>query len=107
MPFEKDVMKSLNKSVFRDIKNSVVLLENLSSFYKKINYKLKQKLISSVFPENLTFDGKEYRTTKPSKLVELIFLLIKDLQGSKRKMVSQKAHQSLKAPPLGLEPRTL
>jgi len=34
--------------------------------------------------------------------VELIFLLIKDLQGSKRKVVSQKAHQSLKAPPTEL-----
>jgi hypothetical protein len=34
--------------------------------------------------------------------VELIFLLGKDLQSTKRKKVSQKAHQSLKAPPTRL-----
>jgi transcription elongation factor Elf1 len=99
---EEATLKSLNKSVFRDVNSAVLLLENLSDFYKKINYQLKQKLVSSVFPENLIFDGKKYRTTKPNKLVELIFLLGKDLQSTKRKKVSQKAHQSLKAPPTRL-----
>ena len=96
---EEATLKSLNKSVFRDVNSAVLLLENLSDFYKKINYQLKQKLVSSVFPENLIFDGKKYRTTKPDKLVDLIFLLTKDLQSIKRKKVSKILTSLLEPPP--------
>ncbi len=39
------------------INNSITLLGNLTSYYKTSSVSTKQKIVGSIFPENLVFDG--------------------------------------------------
>ena len=104
---EKSNLKSINTDKTEQLSNTIKLLSNLANFYKKIDFELKQKLIGSIFNENLIFDGKKYRTNKSNKLVELIFLKVNELKKLKIKKAGKNTRLSCYAPPLGLEPRTL
>ena len=48
------------------------LLTNLNYYYKNSPIELKQKMISSIFPEKLIFKEKKYRTTKLNEVINLI-----------------------------------
>ena len=100
-------LKSINSDKIEQLSNTIKLLSNLSNFYGKIDFELKQKLIGSIFNKNLIFDGKKYRTNKSNKLIELIFLHVNDLKKMKIKKAGKNTRLSCYAPPLGLEPRTL
>jgi len=55
----------------------------LDSLYENGNTIQKRKIIGSVFPEKLTFDGSQFRTTKINEALEYI-LLIDNKIGSKK-----------------------
>lgn len=59
-------------------------LLNLDKYYVTKNTEVKQKIIGSMFPEKLTFENNEYRTTKTNEAVELICPIDKGL-GKKRR----------------------
>jgi len=44
----------------------------------------KRRLIGSIFPENLTFDGENYRTGRINEVVNLIYLVNRELKSKKR-----------------------
>jgi site-specific DNA recombinase len=48
------------------------LLLNLDKYFLSSPIEIQQKLISSVFPEKLIFDGENYRTTRKNELLELL-----------------------------------
>lgn len=79
------------------------LLSNLNSFYQQADLNSKQKLISSIFPEKLSFTGKEYRTSMPSEILNLLFLNQSDLQGVKIKLPIENDGQSGKVAGARLE----
>ena len=45
---------------------------------------VKIKLIGSMFPEKIEFDGKEYRTKNYNKVLDLIFQETKQLRGEEK-----------------------
>lgn len=86
---------------------SFSLLSNIEGYYystSKASVTTKQKIVGSIFTENLVFDGKGYRTTKVNEVFALICCSGKSF---KTKKPSISARLSISAPPAGLEPATL
>ena len=90
----------------RHLKVGLSIMRNLSNYYEMGDIPLKQKIVGSIFPEKLIFDGKNYRTAKLNSFVELIFSKSVDYRGYKNRQATKTSGLSNLAPPLGLEPRT-
>lgn len=86
------------------IKYSVSLLSDISGYYSTASLTAKQKLIGSIFPEKIVFDGNKYRT---DRINEVLAQLCSIDAGYKRKQPNNKVRLSSVAPPSGLEPETL
>ena len=86
------------------IATTQVLLSDVSGFYSRASLMGKQKLIGSIYPEKLTFDGEKYRTEKINQVFSLLLNVDK---AYKRKQPDQKVELSRVAPKAGLEPATL
>lgn len=79
------------------------LLTHLDQYYLRSDLETKQRIIGSIFPDFLVYDGESYRTTKSNPILELISLNISDLGELKK---DSSLNESFKAPPQGLEPWT-
>jgi hypothetical protein len=86
------------------ISYSFSMLSNLSEYYSKANTAVKRKIISSIFPEKVIYEQKQYRTTK---LNEVISLLCRPVKGFKKRQPTSSGRLSSWAPQTGLEPVTL
>jgi hypothetical protein len=49
------------------------LLQSLPDYFKNAQVELKQKIVSSIFPDKLVFDGENYRTPRINEVLSLIF----------------------------------
>ncbi|MES2371883.1 MAG: recombinase family protein [Bacteroidota bacterium] len=86
------------------LKYACSLMGDISGYYSRASHSTKQKLIGSIFPEKLVFDGKDYRTGK----VNEVFAQIPNIsKGYKQKQSNNNVELSCWAPPSGLEPETL
>lgn len=63
---------------------SMNIIENLGKFFSNSSAEVKVKLIGSIFPEKIEFDGKNYRTKSYNKILDHIFQNINNLQGIKK-----------------------
>ena len=61
------------------------LIQNLESMYNNGSVSIKQKLLSSIFSENLIFEGDKYRTPKTNKGFRHIYKNINMLESLKQK----------------------
>jgi site-specific DNA recombinase len=55
----------------------------LDERYENGAIKEKREIVGSIFPENLTFNGEYYRTTRINEAVRQIYLIEKELQENK------------------------
>ena len=62
------------------IKFSTALLANLMGYYKRASILTKQKLVGSIFPEKLEYDGKNYRIIRMNEVFSLICSLDKGFE---------------------------
>ena len=83
------------------------LLADLPKYFEEAGFYTKRKIIGSIFPDKLIFDGEKNRTTKTNQFIELIILKINDLTKNKKGQNSQKRVSPSMAPAAGLEPATL
>ncbi|GAB3026866.1 recombinase family protein [Niabella terrae] len=81
-------------------------LSQLGYLYETGTITQKRKIIGSVFPENLTFDGFEYRTTRVNEAIKYITLIDKDLNGNKNGTNSSFLNLSHQVIRIGFEPMT-
>ena len=86
------------------INYTVLLLKDVKGYYTKASTSTKQKLISSIFPEKITFDNGMYRTARTNEVFSLLCSIDK---GFKEKQPDKNAELSTWAPKAGLEPATL
>jgi len=56
------------------------LLENISELYHRADVKTKQKVLSSILEEKLTFTGKKYRTPKFKEAFSYIYMNVSKLE---------------------------
>lgn len=64
---------------------SINLINNIDSYIRNASVGVKIKLISSMFPEKIEFDGKTYRTNSYNKVFDLIYQQTNELRGVEKK----------------------
>jgi hypothetical protein len=67
------------------LKYSILLINNIDSYIQDAKVEVKCKLLSSMFPEKITFDGKTYRTNSYNSVLDLIYKQTNELRGIKNK----------------------
>ena len=86
---------------------SINLIGNLGTFFQSAPCEVKIKLLGSIFPEKLEFDGKNYRTKSYNKMLDIIYQETKQLQGRKKRKSLKKSGDFARVPKAGLEPARL
>ena len=83
---------------------SLNIIGNLSEFFRMASVDVKTKLLGSIFPEKIYYDGKNYRTKGFNKMLDLIFQETKQLQGCKKEKSSENSEDFNSVPGAGIEP---
>ncbi|WP_161596094.1 recombinase family protein [Patiriisocius marinus] len=86
------------------LNKGVHLLKNLKEYYKKSSVKQKQMLLSSIFPENLFFEGNECRTARINDVLRFILQIDNTLGHKKRGQFSTKLKLSSRVEKGGITP---
>jgi site-specific DNA recombinase len=97
-------VNSMDREFSTYLSYGLSLLGNVSKYYSTATTEVKSKMVGSIFPENVTYQNKKYRTTKMNEVFALICSTDKAFRKQKP---STKAGLSSLAPPAGLEPATL
>ncbi|WP_439131482.1 recombinase family protein [Polaribacter sp.] len=104
---EFESLMKLEKDIDKYLKLGISFLHGIDKLYISSPANIKKKIVGSIFPEKLIFLKTKYRT---ASLNELIAIIVSKHRGFRRLEIKKPRHfgeVSKKAPPLGLEPRTL
>ena len=82
---------------------SINLIDNLGQFFRWAKPEVKIKLLGSMFPEKIEFDGKNYRTTSYNKMLDIIFKETKQLRGNAKVESPETTGNSTLVPPWRIE----
>ena len=85
---------------------AISTMSQLDVLYEKGTVIQKRKVVSSMFPEKLTFDGFQYRTQRVNEAINLISLIDNKLKGIKKGTSHSISDLSQEVTPLRLELRT-
>ena len=77
------------------------LIDNLLEYIQEAPVEVRCRLIGSIFPEKIEFDGSSYRTNKLNEVAALIFQNYKELQKEEQGV---NCFTSRSVPRVGLEP---
>lgn len=80
------------------------LLSDLDRYFDEAGLEVKQKMLGSIFPEKLIFDGKKCRTARPTQLLNLLTMNINELGGIKKDFPDLQSEKSSKVTTTGVEP---
>ena len=81
---------------------SVNIIANLGLFMKKAPVQTKCKILSSMFPQKIEFDGEKYRTQSYNKVLDLIFQETNKLRGCEKKRSEESKEIPHSVPRTGL-----
>ena len=87
--------------------NPISVLSELGSHYEKADADKKLKLLGSIFPEMIEFDGEKCRTPSINEGLALCLNADKGLSKKRKGTLHNKLEVSPWVTRLGLEPRTL
>ena len=100
-----DILKEGNRSKIKPkLEYSMSLINNIDKFILDAPVETKIKLISSMFPEKIEFDGEKYRTNSYNKVLDLIFQQTNELRGGKKEKGERFSSFSNSVPRPGVEP---
>lgn len=86
------------------IDDGLEILKSVGSYYKSKNTVVKQRIVSSIYPEKLIFDKSGYRTPKTLKVLSLISRIGEGSKRNKKGKTLQIVKSSLEVEPEGFEP---
>lgn len=89
-----------DKDLSRFLKFGLGFLAKLGQYYKNAEVANKQKIISSIFPENLIYENNQYRTTKINEIIRLLFSTSK---GFRKNKAGKNTRRSSKVAPTRIE----
>ncbi len=101
---ERTRLLSVSSEFMNYIDYDFSLLHNSDGYYNEATVENKQKILSSIFPEKLTFDGERYRTLKKNLVFELLTSNINSLGEIKKKKAAKIDSLSPMASRRGIEP---
>lgn len=82
-----ELMKNPNRAnIEPKLKYSISLINNMDSYMRDAKVEMKCKLLGSMFPEKITFDGKSYRTNSYNSVLDLIYKQTNQLRGGKKEI---------------------
>ena len=76
-----DLLQTDTKGLKDKIDYSVNIIANLGLFMRNAPAKTKCKILSSMFPQKIEFDGEKYRTHEYNQVLDLIFQETNKLRG--------------------------
>ena len=89
-----------------DLKQAVNMLSDMKGFYERSDSTGKQKLIGSIFPENLSISENKCRTTRINEVLLRLLMIDKEKGEKKKGYFSEKLEISHLVVPAGVEPAT-
>ena len=101
-----ELLQTDTKELKEKIDYSVNIIANLRNFMLDAPVKVKCKILSSMFPQKIEFDGEKYRTHSYNQVLDLIFQETNKLRGygEKESAKSEEVSHSVLRP--GIEPGT-
>jgi site-specific DNA recombinase len=93
-----DVLQSNKKSIAPQLNYSLSLLNNLDRVLLEAPVETKIKMLGSMFPEKIEFDGKNYRTASYNKVLDLIYRNANTLREPKNKKTEPSEEDSDSVP---------
>ena len=100
-----DLIKNPNRSnIEPKLRYSISLINNIDNYMRNAKVEVKCKLLGSMFPEKITFDGKSYRTNSYNSVLDLIYKQTNELRGEKIKNGESFNTFSASVPRAGIEP---
>jgi site-specific DNA recombinase len=87
------------------LEKAITVLSEIDKMYIKASTESKRKIISSMFPEKLLFDGSNFRTQRMNEAVSVIYNVGKAFSEIKMRQISSISEMSQNVNWLGLEPR--
>ena len=95
-----DDIKAILKKEWHDIS----LITNIDSYIRDAKVEVKCKLLSSMFPQKITYDGKSYRTNSYNSVLDLIYQQTNELRGNEKGQTHKNTNLSYFVPRAGVEP---
>ena len=87
---KQDVLRmSSDLNIREKLDYSMNIIGNLTEFFRSGDPEVKIKLLGSIFPEKIYFDGKNYRTSRFNHMFSAIFHETKHLQNNKKNGISR------------------
>ena len=100
----KELTDGNQSNIKTKLEYSISLIDNLDKFILDAPVEAKIKLISSMFPEKIEFDGEKYRTNSYNKVLDLIYQQTNELRGDKKEKGESLSTFSASVPRPGVEP---
>ena len=101
------LLNETDTNLEKQLKYGINFISHLDYYYINAPLELKGKITSSIFPEKLIFDEKNYRTMNKNSLVSLICSDSMSWKSKDKEKAIISDGLSSVAPPSGLEPETL
>ncbi|MDR2816676.1 MAG: recombinase family protein, partial [Proteiniphilum sp.] len=99
------LMKNPNRTnIEPKLRYSMLLINNIDSYMRDAKVEVKCKLLGSMFPEKITFDGKSYRTNSYNSVLDLIYQQTNELRGDKKEIGESFNTFPDSVPRAGIEP---
>ena len=99
-----NMLNGNTKGVKKKIDYSVNIINNLTNIMMDGSVEMKIKVLGSMFPEKIEFDGIKYRTKSYNKVLDLIYQQTNELRGDKKEKGERFSSFSNSVPRAGVEP---
>ena len=100
-----DILRTPSRSKIEPkLDYSINLINNIDNYIRNAPVEVKIKLIGSMFPEKIEFDGTDYRTNSYNKVLDLIYQQTNELRREINKNGESFSTFSVSVPRPGVEP---
>jgi site-specific DNA recombinase len=97
-------LKEVKSDMDKSLKQSVGVLAGIDKMYDRADLTSKKQILSSIFTEDLIFDGKKCRTPRINEILRLILLIDNNKQNIENGQISEFLDLSVQVELAGVEP---
>jgi len=101
--FDKTQLQYKDTDISSYVAYGFNLLENLDKYYTEADLEVKEKLVSSIFPERLIYENGKYRTNGTDNIISLLCETNKDFEQIRKEKASENGGDSRMVALTGIE----
>jgi site-specific DNA recombinase len=83
---------------------ALIIFKTKTKYYNEVYLEVKEKLVSSIFPNRLIYENRNYRTNGEDKIIALLSEKFEDLGAVRNEKAPKNGGDSYVVPLIGLEP---